>query len=131
MRSSTSQFITILTSASLASSAVIPGISWNPSTVLKRASLAGEATYYGGNVQGGACSFSTYTLPDGIYGTALSDSNWDNAGNCGVCVEVTGPSGNSVTAMVCLFLFDTLESSLERNWFPVMFCYKILDHFFF
>ncbi|CZR64027.1 related to B2-aldehyde-forming enzyme [Phialocephala subalpina] len=63
-------------------------------------SLSGQATYYGGNVAGGACSFSTYTLPSGIFGTALSDSNWDTSANCGACVSVTGPSGNSITAMI-------------------------------
>ncbi|KAK0111723.1 hypothetical protein ONS95_002064 [Cadophora gregata] len=68
-------------------------------TVSKRA-LSGEATFYGGNVAGGTCSFSTYTLPAGVFGTALSDSNWDNAGNCGACVSVTGPNGNAVTAMI-------------------------------
>ncbi|KAL3419894.1 rare lipoprotein A [Phlyctema vagabunda] len=67
--------------------------------VSKRA-LSGEATFYGGNVAGGACSFSTYTLPSGIYGTALSDSNWDTSGECGACVSVTGPSGNSIVAMI-------------------------------
>lgn len=64
------------------------------------ASLSGEATFYGGNVAGGACSFSTYTLPSGVFGTALSDSNWESAGNCGACVSVTGPSGDVITAMV-------------------------------
>jgi hypothetical protein len=63
-------------------------------------SYSGEATYYGGNVQGGACSFSTYTLPSTIYGTALTGSSWDDSANCGRCVSVTGPSGNSLTAMV-------------------------------
>ncbi|CAK3854464.1 barwin-like endoglucanase [Lecanosticta acicola] len=64
------------------------------------ASFSGEATYYGGNTQGGACSFSTYTLPSGLYGTALSDSNWDNSEACGGCVQVTGPTGKNITAMV-------------------------------
>jgi hypothetical protein len=73
----------------------------NGATLGKRA-LSGEATYYGGNLAGGTCSFSTYTLPSGIYGTALSDSNWDNSGECGACITVTGPSGNSITAMVDL-----------------------------
>ncbi|GAB7351284.1 hypothetical protein MBLNU459_g1701t1 [Dothideomycetes sp. NU459] len=65
-----------------------------------RRSLSGQATYYGGNVAGGACSFSTYTLPSGLYGTALSSSNWDTSGNCGGCVAVTGPKGNTITAMI-------------------------------
>ena len=66
-----------------------------------RRSLSGQATFYGGNVHGGTCSFSTYTLPSGLYGTALSDSNWDDAGNCGGCVAVTY-GGKTVTAMVRL-----------------------------
>ncbi|TVY86700.1 Expansin-YoaJ [Lachnellula willkommii] len=68
--------------------------------VLGKRALSGQATYYGGNVAGGACSFSTYTLPSDIFGTALSDSNWDTSANCGACVSVTGPDGNSITAMI-------------------------------
>ncbi|KAK4505036.1 hypothetical protein PRZ48_002999 [Zasmidium cellare] len=64
------------------------------------AALSGEATFYGGNTQGGMCSFSDYTIPEGIYGTAISDSNWDDSEACGGCVKVTGPNGNSITAMV-------------------------------
>lgn len=64
------------------------------------ASNSGEATFYGGNTAGGMCSYSTYTIPSGIYGTALSDSNWEGSEACGGCVEVTGPNGNKVTAMV-------------------------------
>ncbi|KAF4632784.1 hypothetical protein G7Y89_g5350 [Cudoniella acicularis] len=71
----------------------------NAAVIGKRA-LSGEATFYGGNVAGGACSFSTYTLPSGIFGTALSDSNWANSANCGACISVTGPAGNSITAMI-------------------------------
>lgn len=63
-------------------------------------SKRGEATFYGGNVSGGMCSFTGYTIPSGIFGTALSDSNWANAQACGQCVSVTGPSGNKITAMV-------------------------------
>jgi hypothetical protein len=62
--------------------------------------LTGEATTYGGNVDGGMCSFTGYTIPSGIYGTALSDSNWAGAGACGACVSVKGPSGTTITAMV-------------------------------
>ncbi|GIZ37003.1 hypothetical protein CKM354_000046700 [Cercospora kikuchii] len=64
------------------------------------ASFAGKATFYGGNTKGGMCSFSTYTLPQGIYGTALSDSNWAGSEACGGCVQVTGPNGKKITAMV-------------------------------
>lgn len=71
----------------------------------------GEATFYGGNVGGGMCSFTGYTIPSGLYGTALSDSNWAGAGNCGACVAVTGPDGNKVTAMVRSDSVDTGVSS--------------------
>ncbi|KAH8601519.1 RlpA-like double-psi beta-barrel-protein domain-containing protein-containing protein, partial [Bisporella sp. PMI_857] len=62
------------------------------------AALSGEATFYGGNVAGGHCSFTTYTIPSGLFGVALS--NWDNSANCGACVAVTGPDGNVINAMV-------------------------------
>jgi len=84
---------------SLAFAAAIPETSPNENQVLKRQTLSGQATYYGGNVQGGTCSFSTYTLPKGLYGTALSDSNWANSANCGGCVAVSY-GGKTVTAMV-------------------------------
>jgi hypothetical protein len=64
------------------------------------AANSGQATFYGGNTAGGMCSFTGYTLPAGVYGTALSDSNWANAANCGACVSVKGPNGNSIKAMV-------------------------------
>jgi hypothetical protein len=63
--------------------------------------LSGQATFYGGNLVGGNCLFSTYTLPAGIYGTALSDSNWDDALHCGQCISVTYPGKPAITAMVC------------------------------
>ena len=68
--------------------------------VIGKRALSGQATFYGGNLAGGACSFSTYTLPSSLLGTALSDSNWDDAAECGACISVTGPNGNSITAMV-------------------------------
>lgn len=47
-----------------------------------------------------ASSFTGYTIPSSLFGTALSDANWDAAANCGACVSVTGPSGNKITAMI-------------------------------
>jgi expansin len=93
-----SYFATALAFASTALCAVTPGMSVDERSIVAR-SLRGQATYYGGNVQGGTCSFSTYTLPAGLLGTALSSSNWDNSGNCGGCVNVRY-GGKSVTAMV-------------------------------
>jgi expansin len=84
-------------SAAFAASAVFTLAS---GAVVGKRALSGEATFYGGNLAGGTCSFSTYTLPSSIFGTALSDSNWDDAAECGGCISVTGPDGNSITAMV-------------------------------
>ncbi|PWY91424.1 barwin-like endoglucanase [Aspergillus sclerotioniger CBS 115572] len=61
---------------------------------------SGEATFYGGNVSGGTCSFTDYTIPSSLFGTALSSQRWSNAAECGACVEVTGPSGNKIKAMI-------------------------------
>lgn len=62
--------------------------------------VPGAATFYGGNVQGGTCSFSGYVLPPGIRGTALSSANWESAANCGACVNVRGPNGETIKAMI-------------------------------
>lgn len=59
----------------------------------------GSSTFYGGNLSGGNCMFTTYTLPSGILGTAFSGEVWNDAAQCGSCIEVTGPSG-TITAMV-------------------------------
>ncbi|KAH7143657.1 RlpA-like double-psi beta-barrel-protein domain-containing protein-containing protein [Dactylonectria macrodidyma] len=61
--------------------------------------VSGSSTFYGGNLSGGNCMFTTYTLPSSIYGTAFSGEIWDNAAHCGACIEVTGPSG-TITAMI-------------------------------
>jgi hypothetical protein len=65
-------------------------------------SVSGTSTFYGGNLAGGNCMFSTYTLPSGIFGTAFSGQPWDNAANCGACIEITGPTG-TIKAMVSTF----------------------------
>ncbi|KAM5354475.1 hypothetical protein ACJ41O_001122 [Fusarium nematophilum] len=62
--------------------------------------VSGTSTHYGGNLNGGACSFVTYSLPSGIYGTAFSGGNWNSGGNCGACLEVTGPGGKKIKAMI-------------------------------
>ncbi|KAF5974730.1 hypothetical protein FBULB1_7656 [Fusarium bulbicola] len=77
-----------------------PKTSTSKSTPLGNgASVSGSSTFYGGNLAGGNCMFSTYTLPSGILGTAFSGQKWDNAANCGACIEVTGPSG-TIKAMI-------------------------------
>jgi hypothetical protein len=61
---------------------------------------SGTSTHYGGNVSGGNCGFVNYSIPPGLYGTAFSGSNWNNAGVCGNCIEVTGPTGKKAKVMV-------------------------------
>lgn len=61
---------------------------------------SGTASFYGGNTQGGMCSFASYTIPSDLYGTALSSAFWDGSEACGACVAVTGPGGENITAMV-------------------------------
>ncbi|KAL4870366.1 RlpA-like double-psi beta-barrel-protein domain-containing protein-containing protein [Aspergillus spectabilis] len=60
----------------------------------------GKATFYGGNVSGGTCSFTDYTLPSHLSGVAFSGEAWNDAAECGSCVSVTGPDGNSIKAMI-------------------------------
>ncbi|KAE8150707.1 hypothetical protein BDV25DRAFT_106690 [Aspergillus avenaceus] len=54
----------------------------------------------GSSNSGGTCSFTGYTLPSNLFGTALGSPRWDSAAECGACVSVTGPNGNSIKAMI-------------------------------
>jgi hypothetical protein len=77
-----------------------------------------RATYYTEDGIGqGHCSFTGYTLPAGIFGTALSMQSWDGASQCGSCVEVTNPStGAKVKAMVSFFLSVDHSISNASKW---------------
>ncbi|CBF80002.1 hypothetical protein AN7735.2 [Aspergillus nidulans FGSC A4] len=70
------------------------------STSTNSGATTGEATFYGGNLSGGTCSFTDYTLPSHLSGVAFSGQAWDNAAECGACIAVTGPNGNTVKVMV-------------------------------
>lgn len=59
--------------------------------------FTGRGTFYGGNVQGGMCSFASYTLPTGIDGTAISKLDWAGSGVCGACIKVTGLRGSTIS----------------------------------
>lgn len=97
----------LLTFSSLLShshaAALSPRAGFSVGLEARATTYTGQATYYGGNVKGGACGFSTYTLPSNIYGTAISDTNWAGSAICGACVSVKGPNGNSITAMVSVY----------------------------
>ena len=91
---------TTLRTLTAASSAIAAEASIVPESSNSSPAVTGQSTFYGGNLSGGMCSFTTYTLPSGLFGTAFSGPAWNNAANCGACVRVTGPNGNSITAMV-------------------------------
>ncbi|KAK1600639.1 rare lipoprotein A [Colletotrichum navitas] len=74
---------------------------------------SGRSTFYGGNTAGGKCSFSTYQIPSGLYGTAFSGQVWNSAAHCGACVKVTGPKGNSLVAMIVDECPECIESHLD------------------
>ncbi|KAK2065172.1 barwin-like endoglucanase [Colletotrichum caudatum] len=106
-----SSFTTVTTSASVQPTPVQPVApvdpaetqASSPAPVTQNAvspPTSGRSTFYGGNTSGGTCSFSTYQIPPGLYGTAFSGQIWDSAAHCGSCVRVTGPKGNSVVAMI-------------------------------
>ncbi|KAI5458610.1 RlpA-like double-psi beta-barrel-protein domain-containing protein-containing protein [Mariannaea sp. PMI_226] len=76
-----------------------PSSTGSSSTPLGTTTYSGTSTFYGGNLAGGNCGFTTYKLPASIFGTAYSGAVWNNAAMCGACVEVTGPSG-TIKAMI-------------------------------
>ena len=78
--------------------ASIPLVLADAATLTRR--TTGTAGFYGGNVNGGTCSFVGYTIPSGLYGVAMGEVNWDGARACGGCVEVTAPKGNRIIAQV-------------------------------
>lgn len=86
--------------------------------------IHGDATSTGISLSGGTCSFSNYSLPQGIYGTGLGPANWDGGGKCGSCLQVTGPKG-SVTVMVG-YSFAASSSSLFSILFFFYFFLSLL-----
>ena len=63
--------------------------------------IKGDATFTGGNIGGGTCSFANYSFLAGLSGTGIGPSNWATGGKCGACLRVNGPKG-SVRVMVQL-----------------------------
>ena len=106
-----STILSLATTLLVSGSALAAPTSANPNNLARRA-ISGQATFYGNaGDTSGTCSFDAvgYKLPAGLFGTALSDSNWDNAANCGGCVKVNY-GGKSITAMVC-----TIPSTLVED----------------
>ncbi|KAJ5786960.1 uncharacterized protein N7503_012172 [Penicillium pulvis] len=88
------------TSTTISTTVSTTSASSSSSSSSSSSETAGTATYYGGNLSGGTCSFSDYTLPSSLFGTALSIDQWDDAANCGACVSVKGPNGKTIKAMI-------------------------------
>ena len=93
------------------------GLAISPRHVLYGRSNSGIATFYGGNLQGGACGFSTMTsLPSGVYGTATA--NWDSAAHCGQCASVTRSGGSTITVMVWKRHWERLRPPCANKFSP-------------
>jgi len=115
--------IAISSSTSSSTTATSSSSSSHPSSSSSSSSsseTAGTATYYGGNLSGGTCSFSDYTLPSSLFGTALSIDQWDDAANCGACVAVKGPNGKTIKAMVITPRSETTQDLLLKLTSPTL-----------
>jgi hypothetical protein len=64
--------------------------------------VEGTATFTGGNLSGGACLYYNYTLPKGIYGTAIDLNNTPY--QCGTCLKVIGSQGSIVVMVLSLLV---------------------------
>ncbi|KAH8909194.1 hypothetical protein BR93DRAFT_967198 [Coniochaeta sp. PMI_546] len=62
--------------------------------------IDGTAQMTGGNLSGGTCMFTNYTLPPGIYGSTMSGPDWNAGSMCGACLFVQGERGTIVTMVV-------------------------------
>lgn len=70
-------------------SLAVPALLATPS-----AAVEGKASFYGGNLSGGNCMLTSYTLPAGVFGTAIAGPNYEGSAMCGVCINVKGPNGS-------------------------------------
>ncbi|KAI1127933.1 carbohydrate-binding module family 63 protein [Nemania abortiva] len=109
--------VSSLTSSSTSSASSVS----TAAPIVDSAAVAGRSTFYGGNLNGGACSFTTYTLPSGIFGTAFSGAAWDSAAHCGACLRVNA-NGKSIIAMVVDKCPECEEGHLDlfENAFDVL-----------
>ncbi|TLD19848.1 hypothetical protein PspLS_09597 [Pyricularia sp. CBS 133598] len=69
-------------------------------TARQTAAVNGKASHYSGNLPGGNCMLTSYTIPAGMFGTAIANSNYDSSSMCGVCLNVNGPSGSMKVMVV-------------------------------
>lgn len=66
----------------------------------RRAIFTGEGTEWGGNWSGGNCGFSMWPQPSQYPEIAISSPQWNNAGACGACIKITGPTGRTAVGIV-------------------------------
>jgi hypothetical protein len=59
----------------------------------------GTATHYNGKWDSG-CMFKTWKPTGPIYGAAIETAQWNKGGACGGCINIKGPNGNRIHAMV-------------------------------
>ena len=80
-----------------------------------KADNSGTASFYGGNLSGGTCMFSSYALPSGVFGTALGGASWANSAMCGACLRVTGPKGKVKVMVSAAQPYLTLAGDSARR----------------
>ena len=66
--------------------------------------------------------FTDLVLPAGVYGTAFSGSNWNNGEKCGACMEITGPNGVTIKAMVSQPPFPIIPPPIHHTNTPFIQC---------
>lgn len=93
MRFTLSSVAATLALASHSLAAIVPDTTLDERFLVRRALRTGLGTKYGDDCteedcwQGGACSFTDYTLPASIDGsTCVSEDIWNDGYNCGGCV---------------------------------------------
>jgi hypothetical protein len=106
MRSALSFSAAALALASRSMGSVIPDMTLDERFLARRALRTGQGTRYGDGCteedcwQGGACSFTDYTLPASVDGsTCVSEDIWNDGYNCGGCIEVSY-QGKKIVVMV-------------------------------
>ena len=92
--------------ASRSFATVLRDVTMDERYLVRRALHTGQGTRYGDGCteedcwQGGAWSFTDYTLPASIDGsTCVSEDIWNDGANCGGCIDVSY-QGKKITVMV-------------------------------
>jgi len=77
--------------------------------------VKGTSQMTGGNISGGTCMFTNYTLPAGIYGSTMAGANWDSGLLCGACLNVQSKKGSAVVMVrTCSYIVPPYRNLILR-----------------